>query len=77
VASYLAVAARHAGASKLFSGNAGFERLTGIGDEAWLAPMASLLVVLQGDASVDFDLRLVPDAREKGIRLARLVASGL
>jgi hypothetical protein len=64
-------------ASRLFSGDAGFERLTGVGDEAWLAPMASLLVALRGNASVEFDLRLVPDAREKGIRLARLVASRL
>lgn len=64
-------------ASRLLGGDSGFERLPGIGDEAWLGPMASILVFAKGDASVEFDLRLVPDAREKGIRLAKLAAGRL
>jgi hypothetical protein len=65
-------------AGKLLGGKAsGFEQLSGIGDEAWLAPSASLLVFRKGDAGVEMDLRLVRDARPKGIRLAQLVAQRL
>jgi hypothetical protein len=64
-------------ASRLLGGDSGFEKLTGIGDEAWLGPMASTLTFVKGDAGVELDLRLVPDAREKGIRLAKLIADRL
>lgn len=64
-------------ASKLFGGDAGFEKLQGIGDEAWLGPMASILVFSKGKVGIEIDLRLIPDAREKGIRLAKLIASRL
>jgi hypothetical protein len=64
-------------ASKMLGGDAGFEKLSGIGDEAWLGPMASALVFVKGNAGVEIDLRLVPDGREKGIRLAKLVAGRL
>jgi hypothetical protein len=63
--------------SKLFGGDAGFEKLQGIGDEAWLGPLASMLVFSKGKVGVEIDLRLIPDGREKGIRLARLIASRL
>ena len=55
----------------------GFEALPDIGDEAWLGPMASTLVFRKGDVAVELDLRMVPDARDKGIRLAKLIASRL
>jgi hypothetical protein len=64
-------------ASKLFGGDAGFEKLSGIGDEAWLGPLASTLVFSKGKVGVEIDLRTVPDGREKGIRLAKLIASRL
>jgi len=64
-------------ASKLFGGDAGFEKLPGIGDEAWLGPMASMLVFSKGKTGIEIDLRMIPDAREKGIRLAKLIASRL
>ena len=51
-----------------------FEPLAGIGDEAWLGPMASILVFSKGDVGVELDLRLLPNARDKGIRLAQLIA---
>ncbi len=52
-----------------------FEQLQGIGDEAWLGPMASTLVFVKGDTGVELDLRMVPDGRKNGIRLAKLIAS--
>jgi hypothetical protein len=64
-------------ASKLFGGDAGFEKLTGIGDEAWFGPLASMLVFSKGKMGIEIDLRLIPDGREKGIRLAKLIASRL
>lgn len=63
--------------SKLFGGDAGFEKLQGIGDEAWLGPLASMLVFSKGKIGVEIDLRLIPDGKEKGIRLAKLIASRL
>lgn len=68
-------AARMAG--RALGGDAGFERLEGIGDEAWLGPLASMLVFVKSGVGVELDLRLVPDGREKGIRLAKLIASRL
>jgi hypothetical protein len=64
-------------ASRMLGGDAGFEKLSGIGDEAWLGPMASTLVFVKGDVGVELDLRMVPDGRAKGVRLATLIASRL
>jgi hypothetical protein len=64
-------------ASRLFGGDAGFEKLSGIGDEAWLGPLASTIVFSKGKVGVEIDLRTVLDGREKGIRLAKLIASRL
>ena len=64
-------------ASKLFGGDAGFEKLSGIGDEAWLGPLASMLVFSKGKMGIEIDLRMIQDGREKGIRLAKLIASRL
>ena len=54
-----------------------FTKLDGIGDETWLGPLASTLIVLKGDVAVEFDLRLLPEGKERGTRLAQAVASRL
>jgi len=54
-----------------------FTKLDGIGDETWLGPLASTLIVLKGDVAVEFDLRLLPEGKERGTRLAKAVASRL
>ncbi len=64
-------------AGKLMGPDAGFEKLSGIGDEAWMAPFGALLVFRKGDAGVELDLRMVPKARERGTTLAKLVAARL
>lgn len=65
-------------AGTLLGGNdSGFEKLSGIGDEAWLGPMASNLTFVKGKTGVEIDLRMIPNGREPGIRLARLIASRL
>ncbi len=64
-------------AAQLFGSDSGFEKLTGIGDEAWLGPMASILVFSKGDVGIELDLRMVPGGRNRGIRLARLIAGRL
>ncbi len=64
-------------AAQLLGPDAKFEQLPGIGDEAWLGPMASTLVFVKGDVGVELDLRTVPNAREPGIRLAKLIAGRL
>jgi hypothetical protein len=65
-------------AGNLLGGNdSGFEKLSGIGDEAWLGPMASNLTFVKGKTGVEIDLRMIPNGREPGIRLARLIASRL
>ncbi len=69
-------AARLAG--KLLGGaSSGFEKLPGIGDEAWMAPMAAYLAFSKGDAGVEIDMRMMPGEKEKAIRLAKLIASRL
>lgn len=70
------MAARMAG--KLLGGeSSGFEKLEGVGDEAWLAPMASYLTFSKGDVGVEMDMRMIPGEKEKAIRLAKLIASRL
>lgn len=54
-----------------------FTKLEGIGDETWMGPLASTLVILKGDVAVEFDLRLLPDGEVRGKRLAQAVASRL
>jgi hypothetical protein len=63
-------------AGKLVGGaDSGFEQLQGIGDEAWMAPLASYLTFSKDDVGVEIDLRLLPGEREKAIRLAQRIAS--
>jgi len=58
------------------SSSGGFEKLSGIGDEAWLAPLGSYLAFSKGGVGVEIDMRMMPE-REKAVRLARLIASRL
>jgi hypothetical protein len=53
------------------------EKVSGIGDEAVLGPMASMLMFVKGSTGVQIDLRMVPDAREKGVAIAKIVAGRL
>jgi hypothetical protein len=63
-------------AGQLLGGDAsGFEKVEGIGDEAWMAPMASYLAFSKGDVGVEMDMRMFPGEKEKTIRLAKLIAS--
>lgn len=55
----------------------GFEKLSGIGDEAWLAPLASYLSFSKGDVGVEIDMRMMPGERDKAVRLAQLIAGRL
>lgn len=67
-------AARLAG--RLLGGSSsGFEKLSGTGDEAWLAPMAAYLWFSKGDVGVEIDMRMMPGEKDKAVRLARLIAS--
>ncbi|OFV98332.1 MAG: hypothetical protein A3F68_04275 [Acidobacteria bacterium RIFCSPLOWO2_12_FULL_54_10] len=54
-----------------------FIKLEGIGDEAWLGPLASTLVLRKGDIAVEMDLRLLPQGKERGPRLAKAIADRL
>ena len=54
-----------------------FTKLEGIGDEAWLGPLASTAVILKGDVAVELDLRLLPEGKERGTRLVKAIASRL
>jgi len=72
-----AVTATRLAGQMLGGGSSGFEKVSGIGDEAWLAPMAAYLSFAKGDAGVEIDMRMLPGEREKTIRLAQLMASRL
>ena len=54
-----------------------FTPIEGLGDETWLGPLASTLVIRKGEVAVEFDLRLLPDGAARGKRLAQAVASRL
>lgn len=71
----MAVTATRLAGRLLGGASSGFEKLSGIGDEAWLAPMASYLAFAKGDVGVEIDMRLVPGDKEKAVRLAKLIAS--
>ena len=50
------------------------ENLQGIGDEAFMGPMDTLLVFVKGEAGVQIDLSQVPKGRDKGVAIARTIA---
>ena len=70
-----AVTAARMAANLLGSGSSGFEKLPGIGDEAWVAPMGAWLAFSKGDVGVEIDMRMMPGEKDKAVRLARLIAS--
>lgn len=53
------------------------EPLSGLGDRAAMGPMNSMLCVVTGNTSIMLDLTQVPQARGKGIALAKAILSGL
>ena len=71
----IAVTAARMAGKLLGSGSSGFEKLPGVGDEAWVAPMAAWLAFSKGDVGVEIDMRMMPGEKEKAVRLARLIAS--
>ena len=73
----MAVTAVRMAGKLMGSASSGFEKLPGIGDEAWAAPMASYLAFSKGDVGVEIDMRMLPGEKERAIRIARLIASRL
>ncbi len=71
----MAVTAVRMAGKLLGGGSSGFERLPGIGDEAWIAPLGAYLAFSKGDVGVEIDMRMLPGEKDKAIRLARLIAS--
>jgi hypothetical protein len=61
----------------LLNGAEMVEKLSGVGDRAFLTPLDSALIVLKADTCVTFNLTQVPDGKEKGAELARRVVSRL
>ena len=58
-------------------GQSGAEKLTGVGDDAILGPMASTLAFLKNGVGVHIDLRQVAGGRARGIELAKIIAARL
>jgi hypothetical protein len=61
----------------LLHGNEIIEKLSGVGDRAFLTPLDSALIVLKGDSCVTFNLTQVPDGKQKGAELAKRVVARL
>lgn len=53
------------------------DRLEGVGEEAFVGPMASVLMFLKNGVAVQLDLRQIAGGREKGAELAKRIASRL
>ncbi|MCC7174067.1 MAG: hypothetical protein IT159_02635 [Bryobacterales bacterium] len=70
-----AVLATRLAGKLLGGGSGGFEKLAGIGDEAWAAPYGAYLAFSKGDVGVEIDMRMLPGEKDKAIRLAKLIAS--
>ena len=47
--------------------------LPGIGDEAFLGPMDTMLAFVKGETGVQIDLSQVPKGRDKGVAIARTI----
>jgi len=65
------------GAMKQISGMETFTPIEGIGDEAYLAPMGSMLMMRKGDVMVQIDLRTAGLNAEAGKKIAATIASRL
>ncbi|MBI3694623.1 MAG: hypothetical protein HY238_07255, partial [Acidobacteria bacterium] len=55
----------------------GFESISGVGDNAMIGPFGHVLYVQKGNTKVTLNLTAVPDARGKGVALARKIVSRL
>ncbi len=53
------------------------ESVQGVGDEAVMGPMNSMLICAKGDTAVTVDLRMLPNGRDRGIDIAKRVLSRL
>jgi hypothetical protein len=53
------------------------QSVPGLGDEAVLGPMNSMLLCAKGDTAIFIDLRMLPNGRERGIDIAKRVLSRL
>jgi hypothetical protein len=50
------------------------ENLPGIGDEAFMGPLDTMLIFVKGETGVQIDLSQVPKGRDKGVAIARTIA---
>jgi hypothetical protein len=55
----------------------GFEDITGVGDRAMMGSFGHTIQVLKGDSAVSLELTFVPDARNRGAEIARVIISRL
>ncbi len=53
------------------------KHVEGIGDTAAFGPLNSMFMFSKGATAVNIDLRLLPDGREKALRMAKLIESRL
>ncbi|HUQ94879.1 MAG TPA: hypothetical protein VM120_24585 [Bryobacteraceae bacterium] len=53
------------------AGAPSMEALRGIGDEALLGPMDSMLLVVKNGTGLSIDMRQVPQAKDRGIEIAK------
>lgn len=58
-------------------GSDSMTQLNGIGDEAFLGALASMLYFRVGSAGLEMDLRLMPRGQERGTKLAQQMAARL
>lgn len=65
------------GAMKQISGTETFTRVTGLGDEAYVAPMGSALMMRKGDVMVNIDLRSGGLNAEGAKEIAKKIAARL
>lgn len=72
-----AIAAMKLATGALAPGIKTTENLTGIGDEAILGPMGSMLLFRKGATAVEIDMRTALREKERSVTLAKLVASRL
>jgi hypothetical protein len=65
------------GVMKNIPGGASFTSVDGIGDEAYLGPMGTSLMMRKGDVMVNIDLRNGGVSGEAGKKMARIIADHL
>jgi hypothetical protein len=65
------------GVMKNMSGLGSFTNVEGVGDEAYLAPMGSTLMMRKGDVMVHMDLRVSGVSTDAATKMARIIAGRL